>query len=56
MIDLMTKSLKEKVVKEVDKVKIENQRQNEKQKAINKCLKEKVFTFVGNANDEDDMG
>ena len=33
----------------------EKEKKKELQKAIKKCLKEKVFTFVGGAADEDDM-
>ena len=33
----------------------EKEKKKELQKAIKKCLKEKVFTSVNNATDEDDM-
>ena len=38
-----------------DHARKEEMRQEAKEKAIQKCLKEQVFTFVCNAFDEDEM-
>ena len=51
----MAKSLTAKVDAELDQVNTEKARQRAKEKAIEKCLKDKVFTIVSKVTDEDDM-